>query len=58
MKGIQDHYQWLLQIVEEMMEFFVIDLLKMPSDKPIIIDLGINLVHRIQRKRLSTVTNL
>lgn len=24
-----------------MMEFFVIDLLKMPSDKPIIIDLGI-----------------
>lgn len=34
-------YQWLCQLVVEMMEFFVIDLLKMPTDKPIIIDLGI-----------------
>jgi hypothetical protein len=34
-------YQWLCQIVVEMMEFFVVDLLKMPTDKPIIIDLGI-----------------
>jgi len=33
--------QWLFQLVEEMMEFFVVDLLKMPADKPIIIDLGI-----------------
>lgn len=40
-KPVDDHYQWLLQIVEEMMEFFVIDLLKMPNNKPIIIDLGI-----------------
>ncbi|RAJ00919.1 hypothetical protein DET54_102406 [Paenibacillus pabuli] len=34
-------FPWLCQIVEEVMEFFVIDLLKMPTDKPIIIDLGI-----------------
>ncbi|MGC5771607.1 hypothetical protein [Paenibacillus pabuli] len=34
-------FRWLCEIVEEMMEFFVIDLLKMPTDKPIIIDLGI-----------------
>ncbi|NJJ40486.1 hypothetical protein [Paenibacillus apii] len=40
-KPVEDHCQWLLQIVEEMMDFFVIDLLKMPDNKPIIIDLGI-----------------
>lgn len=34
-------FRWLCEIVVEMMEFFVIDLLKMPTDKPIIIDLGI-----------------
>ncbi|WP_151733956.1 hypothetical protein [Paenibacillus tengchongensis] len=33
--------EWLLQIAEEMMEFFVIDLLRMPGETPIIIDLGI-----------------
>lgn len=36
-----EYCEWLLQIVEEMMEFFVIDLLKMPADIPVIIDLGI-----------------
>lgn len=36
-----EHCEWLLKIVEEMMEFFVIDLLKMPAETPIIIDLGI-----------------
>ncbi|NJJ38267.1 hypothetical protein [Paenibacillus apii] len=36
-----EHCKWLFQIVEEMMEFFVIDLLKMSSDTPIVIDLGI-----------------
>lgn len=40
-KPVDDHCQWMLQIVEEMMEFFVIDLLKLPNNKPIIIDLGI-----------------
>ncbi len=40
-KPNDEHVQWLFQIVEEMMEFFVIDLLRMPADKPIIIDLGI-----------------
>lgn len=34
-------FPWLCEIVVEMMGFFVIDLLKMPTDKPIIIDLGI-----------------
>jgi len=33
--------QWLFQVVEEMMEFFIIDLLKLPDDQPILIDLGI-----------------
>ena len=36
-----EHCAWLFQVVEEMMEFFVIDLLRMPTDRPIIIDLGI-----------------
>lgn len=36
-----EHCEWLFQIAKEMMEFFVIDLLKMPNDQPIIIDLGI-----------------
>jgi hypothetical protein len=36
-----EKFQWLCQLVVEMMEFFVIDLLKMPTDKPILIDLGI-----------------
>ncbi|MGG4094315.1 hypothetical protein [Paenibacillus lautus] len=40
-KPNDEHVNWLFQIVEEMMEFFVTDLLKMPTDKPIIIDLGI-----------------
>ena len=40
-KPIDVHCEWLFQIVEEMMEFFVIDLLKMPTDTPVIIDLGI-----------------
>lgn len=40
-KPVDEHCQWLFQIVEEMMDFFIIDLLKMPNDKPIIIDLGI-----------------
>ncbi|MFE6073382.1 hypothetical protein ACFVQB_02770 [Paenibacillus sp. NPDC057886] len=35
------YFRWLCEIVEEMMEFFIIDLLQMPTDKPIIIDLGI-----------------
>ncbi|QOS78496.1 hypothetical protein JNUCC31_27935 [Paenibacillus sp. JNUCC31] len=34
-------FRWLCEIVVEMMEFFAIDLLKMPTDRPIIIDLGI-----------------
>ncbi|MCL6602221.1 MAG: AAA family ATPase [Paenibacillus sp.] len=40
-RPIDEHCEWLFQIVEEMMEFFVIDLLKMPTHTPIIIDLGI-----------------
>lgn len=40
-KPVDEHYQWLIELVEEMMEFFIIDLLKMPNNKPIIIDLGI-----------------
>jgi hypothetical protein len=40
-RPVDEHYQWLVQLVEEMMEFFIIDLLKMPNNKPIIIDLGI-----------------
>lgn len=40
-KPNDEHVYWLIQIVEEMLEFFIIDLLKMPTDKPIIIDLGI-----------------
>ncbi|ETT62081.1 hypothetical protein MHI43_15325 [Paenibacillus sp. FSL H8-0457] len=40
-KPNDEHCEWLFQIIEEMMEFFVIDLLKMPTDTPIIIDLGI-----------------
>jgi hypothetical protein len=40
-KPVDEHYHWLLQIVEEMMDFFIIDLLTMPNDKPVIIDLGI-----------------
>lgn len=40
-KPVDEHCQWLFQIVEEMMDFFIIDLLTMPNDKPIIIDLGI-----------------
>ncbi|GMK36971.1 hypothetical protein PCCS19_00240 [Paenibacillus sp. CCS19] len=40
-KPNDEHCRWLVQIVEEMMEFFVIDLLRMPADRPIIIDLGI-----------------
>lgn len=35
------HTKWLHELVEEMMEFFVIDLLMMSNNKPIIIDLGI-----------------
>lgn len=40
-KPNDEHCRWLLQLVEEMMEFLVIDLLRMPSDKPIIMDLGV-----------------
>lgn len=40
-KPLDEHCEWLFQVVEEMMEFFVIDLLKMPAGTPIIIDLGI-----------------
>lgn len=40
-RPVDVHYQWLADIVEEMMEFFIIDLLKMSDEKPIIIDLGI-----------------
>lgn len=40
-RPVAEKCQWLLEFVEELMEFFVIDLLKMPDDKPIIIDLGI-----------------
>ncbi|OME66330.1 hypothetical protein BSK65_22395 [Paenibacillus odorifer] len=41
-KFVEEHCQWLFQVVEEMMDFFIIDLLKLPDDKPIIIiDLGI-----------------
>jgi hypothetical protein len=40
-RPVDEKCQWLLKIIEEMMDFFVIDLLKMPTDKPIIIDLGI-----------------
>lgn len=35
------HSQWLSDLVEEMMPFFIIDLLKMEADQPIVIDLGI-----------------
>lgn len=38
---VDEKCQWLLDIVDEMMDFFVIDLLKMPNNKPIIVDLGI-----------------
>ncbi|WHY18555.1 hypothetical protein QNH28_24305 [Paenibacillus sp. G2S3] len=40
-KFVEEHCQWLFQVVEEMMDFFIINLLKLPDDKPIIIDLGI-----------------
>lgn len=40
-KPYDEYCEWLFQIVEEMMEFFVIDLLKMTTNTPIIIDLGI-----------------
>ncbi|MDH6372221.1 hypothetical protein M2444_004034 [Paenibacillus sp. PastF-3] len=40
-KPVDEHCQWLFQVVEEMMEFFIIDLLKLPDVKPILIDLGI-----------------
>jgi len=40
-RPVEVHSQWLLDIVREMMEFYLIDLLKMPDDRPIIIDLGI-----------------
>mgnify|MGYP001340691166 CR=1 FL=1 len=34
-------YQWLCDLVVEMMEFYVVDLLRMPTDRPIMIELGI-----------------
>lgn len=40
-RPIDEKYQWLQKIVQELMEFFVIDLLKMPTESPIVIDLGI-----------------
>lgn len=40
-RPVDVHCQWLLDLPKEMMEFFIIDLLKLPDDKPIIIDLGI-----------------
>lgn len=40
-KPVDEHCEWLFQIVEEMMDFFIIDLLTIPNNKPIIIDLGI-----------------
>lgn len=32
---------WLLDVSREMLDYFVIDLIKMPDDKPIIVDLGV-----------------
>lgn len=32
---------WLLDVSREMLDYFLIDIIKMPNDKPIIIDLGI-----------------
>lgn len=40
-RPVDIHTQWLLDVPEEMMEFFIIDLLKMSDKQPIIIDLGI-----------------
>ncbi|WBW97578.1 hypothetical protein [Oceanirhabdus sp. W0125-5] len=40
-RPVDVHCQWLLDVSKEMMEFFIIDLLKLPDNKPIIIDLGI-----------------
>lgn len=33
--------QWLLDIADEILEFFIIDLLKMSDEQPIVVDLGI-----------------
>lgn len=38
---VDEKCQWLFDLVDEMMDFFVIDLLKLPESKPIVIDLGI-----------------
>lgn len=40
-KPNDEHCKWLFRHVDEMMEFFVTDLLKMSADTPVIIDLGI-----------------
>lgn len=40
-RPVDEYYQWLIQSVEEMIDFFIIDLIKLPNNKPIIIDLGI-----------------
>ena len=54
-RPVNVYCQWLLDLAEEMMEFFVIDLLRMPNDKPIIIDLGImpeSILSFIPRERM------
>lgn len=40
-KPVDLHLQWLVDFAREMMEFFVVDLLKMPDDRPVIVDLGV-----------------
>ncbi|WIV12728.1 hypothetical protein [Proteiniborus sp. MB09-C3] len=40
-RPVEVYSQWLVDIAKEMMEFFVIDLLKMPNEQPIVVDLGI-----------------
>jgi len=40
-RPVDIHSKWLLDIAKEMMEFFVIDLLKMSDSQPIVVDLGI-----------------
>lgn len=40
-RPVDVYSQWLVDIAKEMMEFFVIDLLKMPDEQPIVVDLAI-----------------
>ncbi len=57
-RPVDIHCQWLLDLPAEMMQFFIIDLLKLPDDKPIIIDLGIMpeyIYSSVSKKRLEKI---